>query len=188
VSDIAAEFEKSAVWGARRVLETASVDPEIARQIIEHWPPAYASGNPRIWRSALNELLDGVAFEWGWLDEWRAWFNRRGALPYLWRYHDRDVARFDVAMLDHAMGSAAARYREWSRAWSSQRRGFQKYGVRFSSSGCAVEDEIAALRLDQFDPGSLDTWPPYFPGDRTHVMVVSERVAKRRPGEPVIWL
>lgn len=188
MNDIATQFEESAAWAARRVLETASIDPEIANLIIERWPPAHASGDPRVDSGVLNDLLSDVAFEWGWLEEWRAWFERRGALPYLWRWHDHDAARFDVAMLGHAMMSAAGRYREWSRAWSSQRLGFQKYGVRFSSAGCAIEDEISASRLDQFDAASLDTWPPYFPGDRTAVMVVSARFLKDYPGQPVIWL
>lgn len=152
------------------VMAETSIAQPMQQSLLEAFIPAHQSGDPRQEVRALKPLLDA---EWDWqnYDEWETAFRQSGIWPYMWKregYPDpdnRDKAR--LAIFGHYLTRKilVSGKCDPSKLWY-----FRQYGWRIPSINCEVEDRIAAELKATVDLEVWETWPPFFPGDRSSIV------------------
>ncbi|NYZ12879.1 hypothetical protein HL658_09970 [Azospirillum sp. RWY-5-1] len=134
---------------------------------------ALGSGDPRKEERFFHRHLAGVTWIWPAFTEWHDRFAAAGHWPYLWPAHakgepaaDREKER--RKLLGHVMLT-------WVSRLGQHRRRIPGWTMRLMVT---PPDDAApgwAEAAARFDPDSLVTWPPFYPGDRTGVIAERPR-------------
>jgi hypothetical protein len=143
------------------------------------WHEAFDSGDSRRTYAVLRDAFGGYSsFSWPWLKQSFDWIEREIApalgWPYLWRTPIRKELRLPartLKLLDGELHGMAYWSRNRANAAQLRRRRTTSRAILISGHGCPVEDAIARRFIDRFAAGDGTAWPPYFPGDRTGVVV-----------------
>lgn len=157
-----------------RLLETTTIPPEIAQQIVTDATsdPEFWDGGREIWRSFHSSLI-GVAWDWPWHAEWAEKFAKIGAFPRAWspsadRYRykiERELGHYDIRawLLQHTAALLHYAQLKYVRPMPLKWCKISPVGDEPPAIGALIETRTQAYLMGQ--PGSM--LPPYFPGDRT---------------------
>ena len=159
---------------AEHVLASITVPAETLQTVRKHWIRAFRSGSPRIIRLALTPLAN-TNWDWPEFDRWQTRFKEIQEWPYMWSRCNVPEAieagdanwlrQAKIDVLDHTlMTKAYSRVR-----FERMANFFSERGWRIADGGCKVERQIAELCKPDVSMNDWQTWPPFFPGDRSSV-------------------
>jgi len=161
--------------GFARIMNGTDLPEDIKARVFTMYAPAHAKGDPRAELSAFKGHITSN-FEWLWFEKNKLNFEKTGAFPYMWkRRAKRDSLAFKVEILAHTVTMAV-----FSAAHAARRELLDEIFLRTMgevitpSADCPVENNVAEL----FNLGEIGGYPPFFPGDRS--MVVLKSRAKLR--------
>lgn len=168
--------------GFNWVFDGIAIDQEVRTALLISYLAVRCTGDPRKEEAVFHQHLDGVRWDWPWFDEWRDCFSEAGLWPYMWRYDryrrgpcyatawaDGDEPGQEAArrmLLHHTVGAKGAHLRHNA----SNRRTMERRPGRHWLYLSNIDRDI----LQHFFPGleaCPDTVPPFFPGDRTSVLM-----------------
>lgn len=159
------------------VMRETDVDPDLSSLILPLYTYANQSGRPRLEPLALA-ILEEIEWNWPWYEGWFGHFEKTKMWPYMWNQGEKDMAhmlryaatrqlrRHRVAIMAHALSHISVNVRTFEQRKSS----FERRGWKIAASiGCAVEDEVKEQMAATVELSDWQTWPPFFPGDRTAI-------------------
>ncbi|HMJ43208.1 MAG TPA: hypothetical protein VK522_13115 [Pseudolabrys sp.] len=162
--------------GLNHAIDRTTIDPTVRGVLMAAWGSAHQSGDPRAERRALNSL-NHSEWTWPWFEDWLRHFQSHRQWPYMWRQEqipdalaERNIKALEdaaIGLLSHTIGTTVYRCRDNEKGHG---RFLKQRGWDFVSLGCPVEDAIAAGNLATVDLDNWHTWPPFFPGDRSHML------------------
>lgn len=147
------------------------------------WVPTFKSGDPRAELQALSGALFGVAWSWPLFERWFAIFSRAPEWPTMWQraLEYRDAPKnpdaspaFMLPLLQQTVTSTIYRLREIGQAREIDEPVYGMLTV-MDGSGSAGELDAAQAAWPAIAAGDLSRLPPFFPGDRTHFGLHTQR-------------
>ncbi len=163
-----ATAEEHVRFGFARIMNGTALPEDIKAKVFTMYAPAQAAGDPRAELGAFKDHITGN-FEWPWFEKNKLKFEKTGAFPYMWkRRAKRDGLAFKVEILAHTVTMAVL-----SAAHAARLELLDEIFMRTRSeviipqAGCPVEDNVAEL----FNLGEIDGHPPFFPGDRSKIVL-----------------
>jgi hypothetical protein len=164
--------------GFARIMNGTNLPEDIKTIVFAAYIQAHATGDPRAELGAFKSHITGD-FEWPWFEKNKLKFEKTGAFPYMWKRRvKRDGLTFKVEILAHTVTMAV-----YSAAHAARRELFDEIFMRTRGevisppADCPVENNVAEL----FNLGEIGGNPPFFPGDRSMV-VLKSRVKLREFG------
>jgi hypothetical protein len=163
------------------VLEETDIPLELREAILPLWIYVHQNGNPKFDVSSLAVLGE---FEWAWkpFEDWSAKFGEANRWPYMWQREELPdlikrgsawkLRQARVKIFAHTLTMSAFSCRDGVRRAPY----LKKFGWRVSSIKCPVEDEVSAKKKDTVIIDDWRTWPPFFPGDRSHISGLPRRI------------
>lgn len=161
-------------------LATTSIKADVARGMLPLWLEGYRRGDFRLQEAAFGPLrTEGISFVWPWFIECLDHFRDAHLLPLAWhsfsdQVKDRRLGfrQERVPLLADTLFWTIQNYRlarQHAASSSALPRTRQRTYVYGLESECEASQSLASDRLSRLIPGDWQTYPPFFPGDRTRV-------------------
>jgi DNA-binding cell septation regulator SpoVG len=138
---------------------------------------AHQSGDPRAERHVVLDVLSGQTWSWDQFDRWLARFSAEDRWPRMWadvreagRDQNQDLMNTArCGLLHHTLVLKSYRARDGMKpAYVAM---MKKRGWDYSFADCPVEQEIALAMRHGVTLDDWRTYPPFFPGDRTMIVI-----------------
>jgi hypothetical protein len=164
----------------QEVLAGTSIKDTYVRGMLPLWLYGHLKGDTRMEDAAFGPLrTEGVSFHRPWFSEWLEHFREARLLPAAWEpfadqvkdrrlgFRNEQVPLLAQTIRARIHNLRLARQHSALAEPPNRSRG-RTYSYRLSSD-CQAAQSLAVDRLARLVPGDVRTYPPYFPGDRTHV-------------------
>ena len=157
------------------VMSGVIIDESIRAGYKPDFIEACRSGDPRKEDKVAFKWLLKEDWSWPIFEEWWDHFTKNGQYPGGWllekglfsEYGSQKHKEALCRLLRRHICAVISRLRELENKDRLPESIFKRNHYRALSTHCPVEDEFA----DQFNKGELKQWPPYFPGNRTGVVL-----------------
>jgi hypothetical protein len=169
--------------GFAQIIDPIELPVSVKSAAFDDFANAHERGDPRAGERAFIERLSSIGFLWPWFEHCREEFSQLGAVPRMWLTLKPETPVGLCRLLHHTVSFAVSRERRKDQLLGFARGGDQDWcfgdpppagwNLRFSE---ILPDEPQAVRdliarsMARFDNGA-GQWPPFFPGDRTLVVL-----------------
>jgi hypothetical protein len=160
-----------------RVISDFIAPEESIKTLRESFSVAHRSGFVGDEEKAVKSALSGVEWRWPWLEEWASKFKKSRKYPYMWHragFVPPDINALETMaeLLAHTLTMTAYSIRDWQQFQDLTNKSWYRFVI--DDSECPVEKRVSKEWMAK----KINGLPPFFPGDRTHISIMTEDEVK----------
>ena len=164
------------------------IDPDLTRALLPVYVHAHQSGRAALEPLALA-VLTGEKWEWPWFESWHKAFSEESMWPYMWRHEGSDfphivrnsatgqLRQARVHILCHTLSNVITNIHNF--VLEQEFPGERLLRLSPPTGDCEVEPLVAANYAPDMKNEDWRTWPPFFPGDRSHAKLIRRSIYDR---------